>query len=110
MGDREDLPAIQERSQNAEVVEFNPHEFLEERGIESLANRAVRDHEGNVVPLYTALVTCDSARNAIDAAVDMAKSMGDENVLPMMDRYLSKMEEKAAASAGAVEEAKKKDS
>jgi hypothetical protein len=97
------------QSQPEQGTEFDPHAFLEERGIESFSEREV-SYEGKSLPLHEALVVCGHARKAIDAAVGMAKTMGDENVLPMMDKYLSTMAEQPAANSGAIEEAKKKDS
>jgi hypothetical protein len=38
----------------------------------------------------------------------MARTTGEKNVLPMMDGYLNQMEEQAASSNGAAEDAKKK--
>jgi hypothetical protein len=112
MGDRENLPAIYQPDQgvevlSGEVVDFDPIAFLEERGIESLADRKVT-YEGESLPLHEALVICGHARKAIDAAVGMARTTGEKNVLPMMDGYLNQMEEQAASSNGAAEDAKKK--
>jgi len=70
---------------------FDAEHFLIDNGIESLADREVSDHEGNRMSLAEALVKCDSARSAIEGAVEMAKNFGDGDVLGPMTSYLDKL-------------------
>ncbi len=79
-------------------------EFLIRNGIESLADRQVSNHDGEMIPLAQALVECSSARSAIEGAVEMAKEFGDGDVLAPMTKYLDKLSKQAQSP-----EAKKKE-
>lgn len=75
--------------------DFNAQEFLRVNGIESLRDRMVNDHDGNAMPLEEALVVCQSARQSIEGAVEMARTFGDGDVLTPMTKYLDKLSDQA---------------
>ncbi len=86
------------------IEAFNAQTFLTDHGIESLGDRLVADHEGNLVPMAQAIVSCKAARSSIEAVAEMAR----ENGLDAANRvgtFLDKQSRQALAEAA---EAKKK--
>lgn len=72
-------------------------EFLVERGIESLADRPVRGHDGELMPLAQAIATCEPARTSIDSTIETIRDMGgkDTDIIPQMTKHLDRMSQKA---------------
>ncbi len=92
---------------NAEAEVFDAQaaqELLTRNGIESLADRLVANHDGEMIPLKQALVECSAARSAVEGAAEMAKEFGDGDVLAPMTKYLDKLSKQAQSP-----EAKKKE-
>ena len=81
--------------------ELEPVEdFLASRGIESLADRLVKDHDGKPVPLAEALAMCEPARASIDSTIETIRDMGgkDADILPQMTKHLERMGRKAQST------------
>lgn len=76
---------------------FDVNEFLTNHGLEAQGDRMVRGHDGSPMPLQQALIECDAARAAIEAAAEMARDTVGEgaDINPAMTRYLDRMEAKA---------------
>ena len=92
-------------------TEFDAQAFLVDNGIESLGDRLVANHEGNMMPLAEALATCAPARQAIEGAVTMAREFGAD-VKTAMTAYLDKLatpQTRSGHPSEAPAEAKKKD-
>ena len=75
-------------------------DFLADRGVESLANRTVIGHDGEPMTLAAALSLCEPARNSVDATLDTLRDAVGEDVdlVPLMERHLDRMEEKAQST------------
>lgn len=94
----EDLPG----GTTQEAAEaFDAQQFLAERHIDAFADRLVKGHNDELVPLAVAVTTCIHARTSIEAGFKMANrsAASEEAVKELMGEYIQDVSREAQTVA-----------